>query len=1234
MAIRRKKKHQRLTLENLEDRRVFATCIDFEGLPLGNTYSVGDSFVADNTGFSAQITARPFTFSDGRTTSGGFAEVENGGFAGDVGHELEVNNILLEYNFQQPVADGFTMNFGEYGGNLNMLVNGVFQNFENFNQIDGANFGGVQISVTNGFGNDQGVLELDGPVTSFAIGGQELYIDHLCLRQDQGVLDWGDAPDSPNGPAFYNTLAANNGAFHVISDVHFLGAGVDGESDGQPTNSALGDDLNGGFDDEDGVKFLTALIPGMDAEVEVTANEDGFLSAWMDFQGDGKWDPSDQIFSVEFLTAGTHVLSFPVPSDAEIGNTYSRWRFTNEEVVIGPEGAGPASGERMFGEVEDYRNQIDNPDCIDFEEMPLGSTFFVGDTFVADTAGFNAQFRGERFTFSDGTVFAGGFAEIQNGGLAGDSGQEVAVNNILMDANFGSSIPGLMMEFGEYGGNLNLEINGDFRNFDNFVDIHGAVIGGTNVTIPVGGFGNDTGTLIVDGTINSFKFGGQELWVDHICLYEGSGDELDWGDAPDSPNGPAFYNTLAANNGAFHVIDDLHFLGTAIDGEADGQPTNSAQGDDVAGVPDDEDGVKFLTPIVPGSDARVEVTANEDGFLSAWMDFQGDGKWDATDQIFTVEFLSPGSHILSFPVPADAKPGATYSRWRFTDQQLVIGPDGPGTVTGEALFGEVEDYRNLIDNKDCIDFEDLPLGATYVVGDVFTADSAGFSAQFRGEPFIFDDGTPFPGGVAEIQNGGLAGNAGQEVAVNNILLNANFGAAIPGLMMEFGEYGGNLNLEINGDFRNFANFADVNGAVIGGTIVTVPVGGFGNDTGTLVVDGTINSFKFGGQELWVDHICLYEGQGGDELDWGDAPDRVDTPFQYNTLASNNGAVHLIDNVHFLGDTVDGEVDGQPTIPADGDDLAGSDDEDGVKFLTPWIPGKVAEVEVFAAADGFLSSWVDFDQNGQWDAADQVHAVQFLPAGSHILQVPIPGQVEPGRAYSRWRFTSQQLVIGPAGTGSPFGLIDGEVEDYQGRFVPGTDFDDDGDCDCDDVDALVNNIAAGVYDPAMDLNADGTLNTDDLNIWLTEAALKNGLPSAYLPGDANLDGVVDASDFNIWNGNKFTSGGGWCGGDFNADGVTDISDFNIWNANKFMSSTIVAGSSFDHIDSVFGTQDPNTNANVRRTQPMTPVARESNLDAGIWSRVTVSEDQEEEVKELDTDSLAWMNSADEYFGSLV
>ncbi|MFV1964337.1 MAG: tandem-95 repeat protein [Pirellulaceae bacterium] len=59
------------------------------------------------------------------------------------------------------------------------------------------------------------------------------------------------------------------------------------------------------------------------------------------------------------------------------------------------------------------------------------------------------------------------------------------------------------------------------------------------------------------------------------------GVQLDYGDVPDPFAGTGRYPTLLANDGARHVITSSPlYLGTGIDGDADGQPTRVADGDD------------------------------------------------------------------------------------------------------------------------------------------------------------------------------------------------------------------------------------------------------------------------------------------------------------------------------------------------------------------------------------------------------------------------------------------------------------------------------------------------------------------------------------------------------------------------------------------------------------------------------------------------------------------------------
>ena len=89
--------------------------------------------------------------------------------------------------------------------------------------------------------------------------------------------------------------------------------------------------------------------------------------------------------------------------------------------------------------------------------------------------------------------------------------------------------------------------------------------------------------------------------------------------------------------------------------------------------------------------ATVSVTASAFGYLNAWIDFNGNGGWDDPgEHIFSGMPLSPGTNLLSFPVPPTAKnTGTNFARFRFSSVASL--PYG-----GPAPDGEVDDYKVTI----------------------------------------------------------------------------------------------------------------------------------------------------------------------------------------------------------------------------------------------------------------------------------------------------------------------------------------------------------------------------------------------------------------------------------------------------------------------------------------------------------------------------------------------------------
>lgn len=142
--------------------------INFDDLPLSKEYSVGDAF--------GPATVKPFQWANGDTTDRGHAKVVDAGKAGGSGKEIFTNNSNLSFDFGGP-CEGLTLLFAKSGGNLNIDVNGDFRNINAFSQIHGMNIGGVSVEV---HGDAQGSIKLTGTITSFAIGGQELWVDDVC----------------------------------------------------------------------------------------------------------------------------------------------------------------------------------------------------------------------------------------------------------------------------------------------------------------------------------------------------------------------------------------------------------------------------------------------------------------------------------------------------------------------------------------------------------------------------------------------------------------------------------------------------------------------------------------------------------------------------------------------------------------------------------------------------------------------------------------------------------------------------------------------------------------------------------------------------------------------------------------------------------------------------------------------------------------------------------------------
>jgi hypothetical protein len=176
----------------------------------------------------------------------------------------------------------------------------------------------------------------------------------------------------------------------------------------------------------------------------------------------------------------------------------------------------------------------------------------------------------------------------------------------------------------------------------------------------------------------------------------------DYGDLPDATTatGNNDYQTLKANNGARHgvPVTPLIYMGTAIDTESDGQPNLSSVGDDNNLPIDDEDGIIFLGPLVPGKNAQLAFKGVNkvgiDAKLHIWADWNNDGTLEYVSGTTFASSASPISQIITFAVPANATfdGGKVFFRFRFTTDVAFNTAVPNPSPNGLVYDGEVEDY--------------------------------------------------------------------------------------------------------------------------------------------------------------------------------------------------------------------------------------------------------------------------------------------------------------------------------------------------------------------------------------------------------------------------------------------------------------------------------------------------------------------------------------------------------------
>ncbi|MBN1999946.1 T9SS type A sorting domain-containing protein, partial [candidate division KSB1 bacterium] len=547
---------------------------------------------------------------------------------------------------------------------------------------------------------------------------------------------------------------------------------------------------------------------------------------------------------------------------------------------------------------------------------------------------------------------------------------------------------------------------------------------------------------------------------DYYLKPGGPETEYDFGDAPD-PTFPTYH----VSGGAYHVIVDGIHLGKTVDPDSNGQPDPDALGDDIYDGSDDEDGVHFTTPIIIGGTANVTVNASISGRLNAWIDFAGDGDWTAIeDHVFADAPLIAGDNFLSFTVPASAVDGPKFARFRFNI-------NGGLSYSGMATEGEVEDYKIKIGEErpplkwsqppiinlnspepDCYwgwDEESVhkvviaaddwlcvnpqPVTAIEWWGSYMEWDTAAPPpvAPYKFHIGIWTD-TPATDEHPWSHPGNLrwVGTVERERANEKATRCDFYPEVMSGRDLAF-----HYLYEIpESDWFFQETDETIYWLSIAAVYFDVPEHHrwgwktrphYFNDDAVKIKD-PVDPFIGDGfgdgvpiAEKWDLAFRLHSKEKSIELDFGDAPKH------YPTLQILDGAHHIIKEGTRLGDAIDADSDGQPTVDATGDDQDGTDDEDGVDMPETVEQGETFEIKAFPSVNGFLNIWIDLDRDGIWNMENEhIVANQQVVPNEPPISYTMPDDIEPGDVFVRARF-SRVILDGPVGLAT-----DGEVEDYR------------------------------------------------------------------------------------------------------------------------------------------------------------------------------------------------------------
>lgn len=555
-----------------------------------------------------------------------------------------------------------------------------------------------------------------------------------CSLAPAPFFDLGDAPSQ-----YKKAIHSVDGA------LSFLGQTIpDVDTSSLASSSALGDDTTG--DDEDGATFANLSTSNATYSTSVIATNkntvDAALIGWIDLDGNGVFD-ADEAAKVT-VPAGSNKTSFTLTWDGlndtgantVAGNTYARLRLSTDATLTTTTPDGLVAG----GEVEDYALSITSPPAkqvaactgawtksgANYQSTLSNGIKVTASTSVASGGAWsfspngnlnthdafsNAAVKGNsslQFVYTWDTTPENSVAsatDIAAGQLSFSFSRPVfdPIMHIDRVGGFGNNIPNSALLTLSTANTSLSKLSGFSHLLVNSNTIQREL---SSTTLQAGATSESGSDPLLYTAAGSVKIKGNKLnqisFEMSAVGVEGAGadgievvlcvdNELDFGDAP-SNYGEASHYIEAPN---------MPYLGnTKPDFEATAAHNMTASGDNSQGN-NDEDGTSTLATINTASSRfSLDVIANNphttDAYLAAWIDFDGNGTFDA-DELKQVT-VPAGTQNATLTVtwnklPSDIKAGASFLRLRITtDPDFANNP----SATAIASDGESEDYALTI----------------------------------------------------------------------------------------------------------------------------------------------------------------------------------------------------------------------------------------------------------------------------------------------------------------------------------------------------------------------------------------------------------------------------------------------------------------------------------------------------------------------------------------------------------